>query len=84
MMSSIRVACLALVLAAGTACGGRAVEVRTAPTVTSDLSVQVTNNLSQALNVTFVPLDIPCTGTFSTVFGGIWRRNSSVPPAGVA
>lgn len=51
MMASIRVACLALVLAGATACGGRAVEVRTAPTVTSDMSVQVTNNLSQAVNI---------------------------------
>ena len=55
MMSSIRVASLALALAAGTACGGRAVEVRTAPTVTSDLSVQVTNNLSQAVNIYATP-----------------------------
>ena len=51
MMASIRVLCVALVLAAATACGGRAVEVRTAPTVTSDMSVQVTNNLSQAVNI---------------------------------
>ncbi len=55
MMSSIRVACLALVVASATACGGRAVEVRTAPTVTSDLSVQVTNNLSQAVNIYATP-----------------------------
>ena len=50
-MASIRVACLALGLAAATACGGRTVEVRTAPTVTNELSVQVTNNLSQAVNI---------------------------------
>ena len=42
---------LALALATATACGGRAVEVRTAPVTTSELSVQVTNNLSQAVNV---------------------------------
>jgi hypothetical protein len=51
MMASIRVACVALVLAGASACGGRAVEVRTAPTVVSDMSVQVTNNLSQAVNI---------------------------------
>ena len=50
-MASIRVACVALGLAAATACGGRTAEVRTAPTATSDQSVQVTNNLSQAVNV---------------------------------
>jgi hypothetical protein len=51
MMASVRIACVALALAAATACGGRAVEVRTAPTTTSDMSVQVTNNLSQAVNI---------------------------------
>jgi hypothetical protein len=51
MMASVRVACVALVLAGAGACGGRAVEVRTAPTVVSDMSVQVTNNLSQAVNI---------------------------------
>jgi hypothetical protein len=55
MMTSIRVACVALGLAAATACGGRAVEVRTAPTVTTDQSVQVTNNLSQAVNIYATP-----------------------------
>jgi hypothetical protein len=55
MMSSIRVACLALGLAVATACGGRAVEVRTAPAATSDVSVQVTNNLSQAVNIYATP-----------------------------
>ena len=54
-MKSIRVVCVALGLAAATACGGRAVEVRTAPTVTSDVSVQVTNNLSQAVNIYATP-----------------------------
>jgi hypothetical protein len=42
---------LALGLAATTACGPRQVEVRTAPTATSEQAVQVTNNLSQAVNV---------------------------------
>ena len=51
MRASPRAALLALALAAATACGGRAVEVRTAPTTVSDMSVQVTNNLSQAVNI---------------------------------
>lgn len=55
MMASIRVACVALGLAAATACGGRTAEVRTAPTVVSDQSVQVTNNLSQAVNIYATP-----------------------------
>ena len=42
---------LALALAVTTACGPRQVEVRTAPTTTSEQAVQVTNNLSQAVNV---------------------------------
>jgi hypothetical protein len=40
-----------LVLAAATACGPRQVEVRTAPTAASEQAVQITNNLSQAVNV---------------------------------
>ena len=55
MMASLRVACAALVRAAATACGGRTAEVRTAPTVVSDQSVQVTNNLSQAVNIYATP-----------------------------
>jgi hypothetical protein len=51
MRASPRAALLALALAAATACGGRAVEVRTSPATVSALSVQVTNNLSQAVNV---------------------------------
>ena len=46
---------LALIAVTATACGGRAVEVRTAPAATSELSVQVTNNLSQAVNVYATP-----------------------------
>lgn len=42
---------LALVVATATACGPRQVEVRTAPTTVSEQAVQVTNNLSQAVNV---------------------------------
>jgi hypothetical protein len=33
------------------ACGGRQVEVRTGPTQTAEIGLQVTNNLSQAVNV---------------------------------
>ena len=51
MRASFRTASFALALATATACGGRTVEVRTAPTVASELSVQVTNNLSQAVNI---------------------------------
>ncbi len=51
MRASFRPALLALALATATACGGRTVEVRTAPTAASELSVQVTNNLSQAVNI---------------------------------
>lgn len=42
---------LALVVATATACGPRQVEVRTAPTTVTEQAVQVTNNLSQAVNV---------------------------------
>jgi len=42
---------LALVIATATACGPRQVEVRTAPTTASEQAVQVTNNLSQAVNI---------------------------------
>lgn len=42
---------LACVVATATACGPRQVEVRTAPTTVSEQAVQVTNNLSQAVNV---------------------------------
>ena len=38
-------------LALSAACGPRQVEVRTAPSATAEQSVQVTNNLSQAVNV---------------------------------
>jgi hypothetical protein len=48
--SKLRVLLVALGMAA--ACGPRQVEVRTAPTTaTTDQTVQVTNNLSQAVNV---------------------------------
>ena len=57
MKGSPRAILLALALVAGTitACGGRAAEVRTAPAASSELSVQVTNNLSQAVNVYATP-----------------------------
>lgn len=49
--SRLSAAVLALVVATGTACGPRQVEVRTAPTSATEQAVQVTNNLSQAVNV---------------------------------
>ena len=52
--STIVVAILAAGLAVATACGPRQVEVRTAPAAADTLgtpSVQLTNNLSQAVNV---------------------------------
>lgn len=57
MKASPRAALLALALVASTftACGGRAAEVRTAPVANTELSVQVTNNLSQAVNVYVTP-----------------------------
>ena len=42
-------------LAVATACGPRQVEVRTAPTTPVQEAVQVTNNLSQAVNVYVTP-----------------------------
>lgn len=51
MKASLRAPLLALVLAVATACGPRQVEVRTAPTTASEQAVQITNNLSQAVNV---------------------------------
>lgn len=51
MRPSPRAVLFVLAFAAATACGGRAVEVRTAPVVSTDLVVQVTNNLSQAVNI---------------------------------
>jgi hypothetical protein len=55
MKASVRSPLLALVFAAATACGARQVEVRTAPTTSTALAVQVTNNLSQAVNVYATP-----------------------------
>jgi hypothetical protein len=55
MRASPRAALIALVLAATAACGGRQVEVRTAPTTATEQAVQVTNNLSQAVNVYVTP-----------------------------
>lgn len=47
--SILRALVVALAVTAG--CGPRQVEVRTAPTVATEQTVQVTNNLSQAVNV---------------------------------
>jgi hypothetical protein len=40
-----------LLVVTAAACGGRQVEVRTAPSQTETIGIQVTNNLSQAVNV---------------------------------
>ena len=55
MKAAVRSSVLALGLAVATACGPRQVEVRTAPETTNPAQgspgVQLTNNLSQAVNV---------------------------------
>jgi hypothetical protein len=53
MTSLLRTSLLALSLSVAVACGQRQVEVRTAPTTstTAEPTVQITNNLSQAVNV---------------------------------
>lgn len=51
MNAPLRIPTIAFALALATACAPRAVEVRTAPTAASEQMVQVTNNLSQAINV---------------------------------
>ena len=51
MKALLRIPLLATALAVATACGPRQVEVRTAPTTSTEPAVQVTNNLSQAVNV---------------------------------
>ncbi|MEP6730229.1 MAG: hypothetical protein ABJE10_06315 [bacterium] len=55
MRASPRSMLFALAFAGAAACGGRQVEVRTAPTVPSEQAVQITNNLSQAVNVYVTP-----------------------------
>ena len=47
----MRIVMLSLSMLALTACGGRQVEVRTGPQPTADVTLHVTNNLSQAVNV---------------------------------
>jgi hypothetical protein len=53
MRIPVRASLLLVAIAVATACGPRQVEVRTAPTTptTANPSVQLTNNLSQAVNV---------------------------------
>jgi predicted polyphosphate/ATP-dependent NAD kinase len=53
MRAPLRASLLALGLATAAACGQRQVEVRTAPSSSTSVqqTVQVTNNLSQAVNV---------------------------------
>ena len=55
MKASVRATLIAVTLAAFTACGGRQVEVRTAPSISSEQAVQVTNTLSQGVNVYATP-----------------------------
>ncbi len=57
MGATLRVTTIALGLALATACGQRQVEVRTAPSTsaTAEQSVQVTNSLTQAVNVYVTP-----------------------------
>ncbi len=55
MTASLRATLLALSVAAFTACGPRQVEVRTAPATATEQSVQISNNLSQAVNVYATP-----------------------------
>lgn len=51
MRAPLRLPILAVALALAAACGQRQVEVRTAPTTASEQAVQITNNLSQPVNV---------------------------------
>ncbi len=51
MGTTLRASLLALCFASVTACTQRQVEVRTAPSTVTEQGVQVTNNLSQAVNV---------------------------------
>jgi len=51
MRAPSKLRALVVALAVVTACGPRQVEVRTAPAATTEQTVQVTNNLSQAVNV---------------------------------
>jgi hypothetical protein len=56
MRASSKLRVLVVALGVATACGPRQVEVRTAPsTATVEQTVQVTNNLSQAVNVYVTP-----------------------------
>src|SRR5258708_30012364 len=86
MRASHRAALFALALA-GAACGPRQAEVRTAPSATGEQAVQVTNNLSQAVNVyvtpsggsaTFLPAVPPNTAEEVAVQGGGSRNSGEV------
>lgn len=55
MRAPWKVSLVVVGMALATACGPRQVEVRTAPTAQTEQSVQVTNNLSQAVNVYVTP-----------------------------
>jgi hypothetical protein len=68
MRARPRVSLLVAALAAASACGPRQVEVRTAPTTptAAEQIVQVTNNLSQAVNVYVVQGTSGASGTVGT------------------
>lgn len=51
MKAQLRTSLVAMAILMATACSQRPVEVRTAPTTSTEPAVQVTNNLSQAVNV---------------------------------
>jgi hypothetical protein len=51
MRARPRVSLLVVALAVAVGCGPRQVEVRTAPTAAATQTVSITNNLSQAVNV---------------------------------
>jgi hypothetical protein len=81
MRASPRVSLLVVGLVAATACGPRQVEVRTAPSTTTaaEQSVQVTNNLSQAVNVYVVGPASGAAGTTGTsATGEMFLRQ--IPP----
>ena len=48
---ALALCCVAATTAATTACGPRQAEVHTGPTPTSEVTLSVTNNLSDAINV---------------------------------
>jgi hypothetical protein len=76
MRSSPRVSLLVVAIAAVSACGPRQVEVRTAPSTSTaaEQAVQVTNNLSQAVNVYVVNTAGGMAATNGTAGGELFLR----------